>query len=76
MPFDSKHEGMTVVTQDGNEVGTIESVRGDTAQVTPETGLSESIRRRLGWDDESRDTFELDYSNVDDVAGNEIKLER
>jgi hypothetical protein len=48
MAFEKKHEGMKVMTSDGDEVGRIESIRGDTAHVKPETGLSESIRRRLG----------------------------
>lgn len=74
MPFESEHEGRKVVTQDGDEVGTIESARGDTASVKPESGLSESIRQRLGWTDEGMDTFDLDYSNVDSDDGDEIRL--
>lgn len=74
MAFESKHEGRRVVTQDGDEVGTIDSVSGDTATVSPSSGLSESIRQRLGWTDEDMDTFDLDYSNVDTDQGDEIRL--
>lgn len=74
MAFESKHEGRTVMTQDGDEVGTIESAHGDTAEVKPSTGLTESIRQRLGWTDEESDTFDLNYSNVDSDDGDEVRL--
>lgn len=76
MAFEKKHEGMKVLTQDGDEVGTIQSIEGTTAHVTPDAGLSESIRRRLGWDDDSTDTFQLSYSKVARVKDDEVHLKQ
>lgn len=76
MAFEKKHEGMNVMTKDGDMVGRIDSIEGDHAQVKPESGLSESIRRRLGWDDDSQDMFQLPYSNVGRVKGDEVHLKK
>lgn len=72
--FQSSDEGMTVKTQDGDEVGTIESVEGDMARVKPESGLSESIRDRLGWSSDEEDQYELDHSKVDEITDDEVRL--
>lgn len=73
--FESSDEGKTVRTKDGDEVGKIESVEGDKALVKPESGLSESIRNRLGWMSENEDEYELDSSKVDDVTDEEVRLQ-
>lgn len=72
--FRDSDEGMKVVTSDGDEVGTITAVHGDTAHVSPETGLGESIRQRLGWGDDTEDTYELSHSRVQSFSGNKIHL--
>jgi hypothetical protein len=73
--FKDSDEGMTVVTSDGDEVGTVAGVRGDTVHVKPETGLGESIRQRLGWGDDMEDTYELSHSRVQSFSGNKIHLQ-
>lgn len=72
--FQSSDEGTTVRTQEGDEVGTIEKVEDKMARVTPDTGLSESIRNRLGWTSEDQDTYELDHSDVDQISDDEVRL--
>lgn len=62
------------MTSDGTRVGRITQTRGSMAHVEPDSGLSETIRRRLGWAEESADTYELDKSAVDKIAGEEIHL--
>ena len=54
---------MKVMPKGGDAVSRIDSVRGDTARIAPESGLSVNIRRRLGWDDEE-DSFQLPYPTV------------
>ena len=71
--FQSNDEGKTVRTKDGDDVGTIESVEGNTAHVKPESGLSESIRDRLGWSSDE-DMYELQHSNVDEISDDEVRL--
>lgn len=71
--FRSSDEGKRVMTHDGKHVGTITQTSGSKAHVEMETGLSQSIRRRLGWAEDA-DTYELDSSSVDKISGDEIHL--
>lgn len=57
----------------GDDANRIDSVRGDGARIAPESGLSESVRRRLGWNDEE-DTFQLPYPTVARRTRDEIHL--
>jgi hypothetical protein len=72
--FERKDEGMSVKTNDGDEVGTIETVEGSTARVKPESNLDDSIRQRLGWDSDNQSMYELDHSKVEAFDGDEVRL--
>lgn len=74
--FKSDDKGKQVVTADGDMVGTIEQTSGATAHVKPDSGLSQSIRRRLGWSEEGEDMYELNKSKVDKFSDDEITLKR
>lgn len=74
--FQSSDEGKTVRTQDGDDVGTIEKAEGKMARVTPDTGLTESIRNRLGWTSEDQEDYELDHSDVDQISDDEVRLKK
>lgn len=71
--LDSSDEGKRVVTKDGDTVGEITEVQGDEAHVTPESGLTDSIRQRLGMEDDS-DTYVLRESEIDTSSDDEIRL--
>ena len=71
--FRTSDEGKTVVTADGDEVGTIEKIEGDMAHVKPKGSLSRSIRRRLGWA-EDEDMYEVEHAKVQQISGNEVHL--
>lgn len=72
--FQSGDVGKRVVTSDGDEVGTIEKIESNMATVRPESSLAQSIRRRLGWTEESEDVYELRHSRVQDISGDEVHL--
>lgn len=72
--FESEDEGKRVVNSGGEMIGVIESASGSTAQVKPEETLSRSIRRRLGWTDESEEHYELQHSRVDSITDEEVHL--
>lgn len=74
--FKSDDEGKQVLTADGDMVGTVDRASGRTATISPEESLTQSIRRRLGWSEEGKESYELDSSNVDRFSGNEIHLKR
>lgn len=73
--FQRSDEGMTVRTADGDDVGTIETVEGNTARVKPETGVSESIRETLGWGSNEHDIYELPHGQVARFDNDGVHLE-
>lgn len=73
--FESSDEGKTVMTADGDRVGTIEKIDGSTAHVRPDQNLSRGTRRRLGWAEDD-DMGELQHSEVDKISGDEVHLKR
>lgn len=72
--FRSEDEGKSVVSADGDEIGTVERVSGSTAHVKPAADLSQSIRRRLGWSEEDQETYHLENSQVERITDDEIQL--
>ena len=72
--FESNDEGKTVVTADGDEVGTIEKIDRNMAHVRPNSSLAQSIRRRLGWTEENDEVYELRHSRVREISGDEVHL--
>lgn len=67
-------EGKKVVGSTGDEIGIVSSVRGGTAYVDPDPGLTDSIKSKLGWGDADTDDYPLDESNVESVTDDEIRL--
>lgn len=74
--FEPEDEGKSVMTADGDMVGTIESISGSTAHVRPHDDLSRSTRRRLGWSEEGENSYELEHSNVDSITDDGVRLKR
>lgn len=72
--FRSEDEGKSVMTADGDMVGRVEKTSGSTAHIKAEGGLSQSIRRRLGWTEEGEETYELQKANVEEITDDEIRL--
>lgn len=72
--FKAGDKGMIVRTSDGEEVGTVEEVSGDMAQVKPNTSLSQSVRNRIGWTEADQDTYELRHSKVEKIENREVHL--
>ncbi|WP_227132697.1 hypothetical protein [Halorubellus salinus] len=63
------------MTADGDMVGTVDKIHDDEAHVRVDTGLSGSIRSKLGWEDENETVYPLKHENVDKIQGDEIHLE-
>jgi sporulation protein YlmC with PRC-barrel domain len=72
--FTPEDEGKRVMTEDGETVGTVAKTTGTELHVEPDTGLSQSIRRRLGWAESDQDTFSVSHSSVDSITDDEIRL--
>lgn len=72
--FKPDDKGLTVKTKDGEEVGTIEDVSGDMAEVKPNSSLSQSTRNRIGWAEDDQDRYELRHSKVEKIDDREVRL--
>lgn len=71
-------EGKTVVNADGDEVGMVTEVRGETAYVDPDPGLTDAIKSNLGWEDVDTDDYPLKDDRIAgvDEDDDEIRLSR
>jgi hypothetical protein len=69
-------EGKTVVNAAGNEIGIVSDVRGGTAYVNPNPGVTDKIRAKLGWDEPDEDTYPLSASSIDRITDDEVRLSR
>jgi hypothetical protein len=74
--FESDDKGKRVVTADGDVVGTVDRTSGGSAHIKPDADMPRSIRRKLGWQDEEKDTYRLQKSNVDRINDDEIRLKK
>ena len=73
----SEHdEGKRVVDHEGNEIGMITNVRGGTAYVDPDPGVTKTVMSKLGWEDADQEDYPLDETRIDTITDDEIRLER
>lgn len=66
--------GKTVLNREGNEIGRVTRVEGDTAFVDPNPDVSDSIMARLGWEDADEDDYRLDMNEIETITDDEIRL--
>ena len=74
--FSADDEGKSVMTKDGKTVGTVEKTTDTEIHVQPKSGLSQSIRRRLGWAEKEQENFSVRKSDVDRITDDEIRLKQ
>lgn len=68
-------EGKRVIDANGNEVGIVSTVEGETALVDPDPNLTDDIKSSLGFGDADEDTFPLQTADVAEVTDDEIRLD-
>lgn len=73
--FSENDEGKSVVMGD-EKVGMVQEVRGNTAYVNPDAGVTDKIKATLDWGDDTEDTYPLQENRVDSVTDDEIRLKR
>jgi cell shape-determining protein MreC len=66
-------EGKQVVTHDNEVVGQIVSVAEHSAEVNPDTDLSDTMMSRLGWSDHE-ETYQLEFDEIDAVVDDQVRL--
>lgn len=73
--FTDDDRGKPVENAAGERVGTIETVEGDVAHVSPNPDAVDSIKSSIGWDSRADDTLPLDGAAVSDVTDEAVRLE-
>ena len=71
--FSEDDEGKSVVMGD-DKVGMVQEVRGDTAYVNPDAGITDKIKASLDWGEDTEDTYPLEADRVDAITDDEIRL--
>ena len=66
-------EGKKVV-YDGDTVGRVVEVEGETAYVDPDPGITETVSSKLGWADADADSIALKEDSIVDVTDDEVRI--
>ena len=74
--FTNDDEGKTVVNADGDSIGRVMEIRGNSAYVEPDPGITDSVKSKLGWGDSDEDTYELRDEHVETVTDDEVRIGR
>jgi hypothetical protein len=69
-------EGKKVVNAHGDVIGIVSGVRGGTAYVDPDPGVTDKIMSKLGWSSTDDEDYPLNQSKIDAVTDDEIRLKR
>ena len=70
----SDDTGKRVVNANGDEIGMVSEVEGDTARVDPDPDLSGSIKSKLGWGDSDQADYVLKQDRVSMVTDDEVRI--
>ena len=69
-------KGKSVVDEHGDKVGIITGVRGDTAYIDPDPGVTDKVKTMLGQEDVDQDDYPLDAEMIETVTDDEVRLQR
>lgn len=72
--FTDDDEGKQVVNSDGSDVGRVMEVRGETAHVEVDPGVTDQVKSKLGWGGADQDSYPLDGEKVETITDDEIRL--
>ncbi|WP_121741609.1 hypothetical protein [Natronorubrum halophilum] len=65
----------TVENANGEVIGTVTAVDGETARVAPRAGILDSIRSTLSWGQSHEDTLEIHETAVYEISSESIRLD-
>lgn len=67
-------EGKRVVNDRGDEIGRVTEVRGGTAHVDPDPGMTDTLKSKLGWGDTDEETYPLQEGMIEEIGDDEIRV--
>ena len=74
--FTDVSEGDSVVDGEGDTVGIVTAVHGDTLYVDPDPSLTEKLSAKLGWTGEDDAEYTLHVDDVAETKGGDVELNR
>ena len=74
--FDEYDQGKEVLNADGDTIGVITEISGQTAYVDPEGGMTDKIMSKLGWSGGDDEDFRLRSSSVERITDDAVYLRR
>lgn len=72
--IDESIDGKRVIDDSGETVGLVTEVRGDTAYVDPDPGITDRVMARLGWDEAEESDYPLTEDQIERVTDDEVHL--
>ncbi|MGQ4557182.1 PRC-barrel domain containing protein [Halobellus sp. GM3] len=72
--FTDDDEGKRVINAAGDEIGIVSEIKGGTAHVDPDPGLTDQIRAKLGWGTSDADSYALSADSVQHITDDEVHL--
>lgn len=69
-------EGKRVVNQDGDTIGMVSGVEGDRVYIDPDTGITDKIKAKLGWEEVDEDDYAVNERQIEAVTDDEVRLGR
>jgi hypothetical protein len=74
--FTDSDEGKIVVDTHDQRIGIISEVRDGTAFITPNAGIGERIKSKLGWGSITEESYPLMNEAVETITDEEIRIRR
>lgn len=70
----SDDEGKPVVYE-GDTVGRVVEVEGDTAHVDPDPGITETVKSKLGWAEAEANSIPIHPNSIEEVTEDELRID-
>ncbi|WP_436928001.1 PRC-barrel domain containing protein [Halosimplex amylolyticum] len=67
-------QGKPIVDEHGEKIGVVSEVRGGTAYVDPDPGITDKVSSKMGWSSADEDDYPLPTSEIAVVTDDEIRL--
>jgi len=69
-------EGKRVVNANGDKIGMLTEVRGETAYLDPDPGMTEKVKSMLDMTDADAGDFTISGTAIDTITDDEVRLRR
>lgn len=66
--------GKDVMNGQGEKIGIVTAVNHGTARVDPDPGITDTLKAKLGWEDEDQEDYPLPDQEIASVTDDEIRL--